>query len=122
MAGIVCWRCGAGLDQLSLPLSRLDECPACTVHLHVCRMCRNFDPAVTKSCREDDAEEVRGKQSANFCDYFKVASGAFDENIAMADQSARLQADALFGDTKQPEPGSGTESAAAGDLFRPDED
>ena len=65
-----CWRCGAVLRALSLPLSRLDECPDCSMHLHVCRMCTHFDPGVARQCREDDAEEVRDKERDNLCDYF----------------------------------------------------
>ena len=28
-AALVCWKCGASLADLSLPLSRTDECRAC---------------------------------------------------------------------------------------------
>ena len=92
MTDVVCWRCGTGLEQLSLPLSRLDECPECVVHLHVCRMCKNFDPAITKSCSEDDAEEVRDKQAANFCDYFKVAYGpqTHSEKLILIDRQGKV--------------------------------
>jgi len=58
--GLVCWKCGAGLEALSLPLSRRDECARCRAELHVCRMCVEYDVAVAKHCREPTAEEVRG--------------------------------------------------------------
>ena len=61
------YRCGASLADISLPFTRLEECPACENYLHVCRMCVYFDPAVPKQCREDDAEEVQEKERANFC-------------------------------------------------------
>jgi hypothetical protein len=122
MADITCWRCGTGLEQLSLPLARLDECPECAVHVHVCRMCQFFDPAVTKSCIEDDAEEVRDKQAANFCDYFKVAPNVFDASILTADQSARVQADALFGAANEPDSSTSSGNSAAEDLFGSDKD
>jgi hypothetical protein len=122
MTDVVCWRCGTGLEQLSLPLSRLDECPECVVHLHVCRMCQYFDPAITKSCSEDDAEEVRDKQAANFCDYFKIAYGVFDKAILTADQSARQQASALFGAADQSQESPAPGNSAAEDLFGGDED
>ena len=92
-----CWRCGASLAELSLPLSRLEECPDCSNYLHVCRMCRYFDPTVAKSCREDDAEEVKEKERANFCDYFKPRAGAYDAALGTAEQRARGQLGALFG-------------------------
>jgi len=118
---IVCWRCGADLSELSLPLSRLDECPECLVHLHVCRLCQYYDPAVTKACREDDAEEVRDKQAANFCDYFKVSGNAFDEGLASADKAARQQLGALFDADDPADGGTDSGAQAADDLFRTDD-
>jgi hypothetical protein len=120
MSDLVCWRCGASLASLSLPLGRLDECLDCANHLHVCRMCVFYDPAVTKSCREDDAEEVRDKQAANFCDFFKPRAGAFDAATANADQAARSQAEALFGSDAVPGKGDSANSAAE-ELFRTDD-
>ena len=32
---LVCWKCGASLAALTLPLRRLEECPACHAELHV---------------------------------------------------------------------------------------
>ena len=93
-----CWRCGASLAQLPLPLSRLDECPDCSNYLHVCRMCSYFDANVAKSCREDDAEEVKEKERANFCDYFKPHLGAYDAEIISAERKARGELDVLFGE------------------------
>jgi hypothetical protein len=98
---LVCWRCGGSLAALSLPLRRLEECPACRAELHVCRMCRSYDPRVAKKCREDDAEDVKGKDTANFCDYFRPRPGAFDAALAAAEQQARDQLSGLFGATRQ---------------------
>jgi hypothetical protein len=63
-------------------------------------MCIKYDPRITKKCREDDAEEVRGKETANFCDYFKPRPGAFDEAAAARERGARDQLDSLFGGPK----------------------
>ncbi|MCL4778674.1 MAG: hypothetical protein KJ049_00675 [Gammaproteobacteria bacterium] len=92
-----CWRCGASLAALSLPLGRTEECAACRSPLHVCRLCRFFDCSRPKQCREDDAEEVREKERPNFCDYFKPHAGAFDAQRASAEQAAMDAAAALFG-------------------------
>lgn len=95
---IVCYRCGESLRSLSLPLSRQDECPGCRASLHVCRMCKFFDPAVPRQCREDDADDVFEKERLNFCDYFKAGDSAFDPALkAGADQAQQALA-ALFGD------------------------
>ena len=95
---ISCYRCGASLAAMSLPLSRQDECPECTVYLHVCRMCKNYDPAVTRQCREDGAEDVTEKDRVNFCDWFLPSDSAFDAAKKTEADSARQSLDALFGD------------------------
>ena len=94
-----CYRCGTSLAALSLPLSRRDECPSCSVHLHVCRMCSFFDAQVPKQCREDDAEEVTDKERQNFCEWFKPASGVFDAKRFGEEQQAKSQLAELFGES-----------------------
>jgi hypothetical protein len=84
------------LTALSLPLARLDECPQCAVHLHCCRMCEHYDRRLPTACSEDDAEEVRDKKTANFCDYFKPSAKAYDPAEQRAEQAAKAQLDALF--------------------------
>ena len=91
-----CWRCGEPLAKLSLPIARLDECPKCRVHVHVCRMCISFAPRKPKGCSEDDALEVRDKKAANFCDYFKPSPRAFNSAEVEAEQAARSALDDLF--------------------------
>jgi len=91
-----CWRCGESLAKLSLPLGRVDECPKCRVHLHVCRMCLYYAPRKPKGCSEDDAIEVRDKKAANFCDYFKPSPRAFNSAEVEAEQKARSTLDDLF--------------------------
>jgi hypothetical protein len=92
-----CWKCGAALAALSLPLRRLDECPKCRAELHVCRLCIEYDTRVAKHCREPTAEEVRDKERANFCDFFKPRAGAYTPpNIAEVEKS-RAELARLFG-------------------------
>jgi ribosome-binding protein aMBF1 (putative translation factor) len=74
---LVCWRCGASLAALSLPLRRLEICKACNAELHVCKMCVEYDTSYAKHCKEPTAEEVRKKDEANFCDHFKPKAGAY---------------------------------------------
>jgi hypothetical protein len=94
-----CYRCKTSLAELSLPLTRLDECPECQTQLHVCRMCVNYAPRVPKSCTEDDALEVRDKKSANFCDYFEPSENAYRPGEYEADLAARDALSALFGNS-----------------------
>jgi hypothetical protein len=74
---LVCWRCGASLAELSLPLRRLEVCKGCNAELHVCKMCVEYDRSYAHHCKEPTAEEVRKKEEANFCDHFKPKAGAF---------------------------------------------
>jgi len=76
-------------------------------------MCRSYDPTVAKKCREDDAEEVRGKEQANFCDYFRPRPGAFDRALAEGECKARDQLAGLFGGaSKDPAPEDGSAAHA----------
>ena len=93
---LVCWKCGASLAALTLPLRRLEECPKCRSELHVCRMCVDYDTRVAKHCREPIAEEVRDKTRANFCDFFKPRSGAYAAPNVAEVESARAALDKLF--------------------------
>ena len=93
---VVCYRCGASLASLPLPLSRRDECPQCTIHVHVCKMCRKFDPAVPRQCREDDAEDVVDKEKANFCEWFDPSEFAFDPALKSGADAAQQALESLF--------------------------
>jgi ribosome-binding protein aMBF1 (putative translation factor) len=94
---LVCWKCGADLAALTLPLSRRDECASCRAELHVCRMCVEYDTSVAKHCREPTAEEVSNKTAANFCDFFVPRPGAYVAANTSAAERARLELEKLFG-------------------------
>ena len=94
---IACFRCGASLAALSLPLSRRDQCPECSADLHVCKMCRHFDANVTRQCREDGAEDVKEKERPNFCDWFVPDENAFNPDRKADEDAAKAALDALFG-------------------------
>lgn len=97
--GLVCWKCGASLADLSLPLPRTDYCRACRAELHVCRLCRFYDTRKAKSCAEPVADEVGDKERANFCGYFEAAPGRFAARPADSGGS-RDALEALFGPKK----------------------
>ena len=99
----ICFRCGASLAGLSLPFTRRDLCPECGVELHVCRMCVNYDPQAPAQCREDDAEDVKEKELANFCEYYAPSATAFDAGRKSESDLAREALEALFGDMKSPD-------------------
>jgi hypothetical protein len=93
---LVCWRCGASLAALSLPLRRLDASKTCNAELHVCKMCVEYDISYAKHCREPIAEEVRKKDEANFCDFFKPKAGAYVPKDQGEIDKAKAALDALF--------------------------
>lgn len=105
---LVCWKCGASLAELTLPLRRLDECKKCSAELHVCKLCEWYSISVAKHCREPIAEEVRDKERANFCDYFRPRENAYSDAGVTAAAKAKADLDALFGGAK---PASATSAA-----------
>lgn len=115
---LLCYRCGESLARLSLPLSRQDECPSCSVYLHVCRMCDFFDRDVPKQCREDDAEEVVEKERLNFCEWFKPGYKAFDAARATQVAKAKGALAELFGEGTAGENGREDAISEAEKLFK----
>jgi len=108
---IVCWRCGTALGSEQLPVTRLEQCHHCHAELHVCRMCRSWNPRYTSKCSHDHAEPPLERERANFCQYFRPAAGANHGGGMPADAGARADLEALFGDG---DTGGGT--AAPGDT------
>jgi len=96
LSRLICWKCGNSLAHLTLPLRRLEICKACNAELHVCKMCVEYDTSYAKHCREPIAEEVRKKDEANFCDFFKPRPDAYrpKDTAEVAKSVAAL--DALF--------------------------
>ena len=93
---LVCWKCGASLQALSLPLRRLEVCPECDSELHVCRMCLFYDPNVIDQCTEEGPEEVRDKERANFCDYYKPRPEAYQARDLSRSATAKDKLNDLF--------------------------
>jgi hypothetical protein len=94
---LVCWKCGASLAALTLPLQRDDECRVCSAQLHVCKLCGFYDPAVARQCREPIADEVKDKDRANFCGYFTPRANAWSDTGQAAGVKAKSALEALFG-------------------------
>lgn len=116
--GLICWKCGASLEALTLPFGRLDVCKACGAELHVCKFCVDYDTSKAKHCREPIAEEVRDKEHANFCDYYKPRANAWQPPDQKERDQSRSGLESLFG-AKAPAPPSGDAARTAADsLFR----
>ena len=114
---LVCWKCGASLAELPLPLSREAECPKCRAYLHCCRLCRYYNPNVAEQCDEDRAEEVRDREGANFCDWFKPRPEAHHPRGAGKSQAAKARLDDLVGGAPSASGKAETARDKLGDLF-----
>ena len=98
---LVCWKCGGLLRNVPRPIRRLSKCPHCRVDLHVCRLCRHYDPTVRGECRHDRAERVVDKESANFCTHYRPKPNAHQPVSTSAEASARGALESLFGLDRQ---------------------
>ncbi|BAU47558.1 hypothetical protein SVA_0979 [Sulfurifustis variabilis] len=114
---LVCWKCGASLKSLPLPLSRTAECPACKAELHACKLCRFYDARTQRQCTEIRAEEIINKEHANFCDWFKARPSAFDARAQAKAQAGKAKLDALFGRGEAPAEETDPARANLEDLF-----
>jgi len=94
---LTCWKCGASLADLLLPVSRLAKCKACNADLHVCRLCRFYDTTVSNSCTEPVADKVIDKQHKNFCGFYQPDPRAGFKPSSVAKDASKSQLDALFG-------------------------
>jgi len=99
MTGLICWRCGASLKDIPKPLVRLAQCKACGADLHVCRLCKFYNPDHFEKCDHEMAEPAREVDVANFCHYFRPKPNAYNAQDKSRADDAMTQLKALFGDT-----------------------
>jgi hypothetical protein len=98
---MACWKCGEPLTlSPGIRLGARDVCARCGADLHSCRNCRFFDPGKSNQCSEPQAEGVRDKEAANYCDYFdgtsRTLAGGSRQTGTTAD--VRKKFDSLFKD------------------------
>ena len=89
-----CYKCQTDIELTGKP-SRNETCPKCSSYLHCCLNCRFYDPAAHNKCREPQAEWVKDKEMANFCDYFEAASEITSEKASKKDKALK-KLDDLF--------------------------
>ena len=86
--------------------------------MHVCKLCEWYNVSVAKHCRETIAEEVKDKERANFCDYFKPRPDAWTSAPIDEASKAKAQLEALFGGAA-PQPSAADKARAELDaLFK----
>ena len=96
-----CWKCGTDLKSVPRPFSRFAECTACKTELHVCRMCRHYNPRYVGQCDHDFADKVLVKDKSNFCSHFRPRSGAYQGGAGGEREKAQEELESLFGSGTQ---------------------
>jgi hypothetical protein len=91
-----CFACGAEYSFVER-VGRRDTCTKCDSDLHVCRNCRHFNPKAHNECDETQAEWVREKSRANYCEYFEPRRGAQGSpDVEQGKENARTRFEDLF--------------------------
>lgn len=91
---LLCFSCQKEITFSEAKVGFREECPHCRNDVHVCKNCHFYDLKAYNECREPQADVVREKDRANFCEYFTPRQGG----EIIQDQAAKLRAaaEALF--------------------------
>lgn len=90
-----CFHCNREV-KITGRVARLDSCPQCYRDLKVCRNCNFYDQVAPQQCREPQAELVRDKEKANYCDFFTPNNRSNSANTQSKADDARSAFDNLF--------------------------
>ena len=83
----VCFKCKNPVASESI--SFRDECPKCGWDLHVCLNCSFYDEGKANRCREPQADYVKERDRANYCEYFRL-------KVVGQEKSGKEEAEKLF--------------------------
>jgi hypothetical protein len=89
-----CYQCSGDLSDNAF--GRSERCPACGADTRCCRNCAFEEPSYRSECRETQAEPVRDRERANYCDYFRPHKGPARANLRSGGTGARTAFDTLF--------------------------
>lgn len=71
---LICFQCSFAIPIIG-NIGFREECPKCRADVHVCRNCAHHDAKVYNECKEPQADVVKERDRANFCDFFTPGSG-----------------------------------------------
>ena len=91
---MLCHNCKTEVAVTGAP-ARAAVCPKCSAYLHCCLNCRFYDANAHNQCREPQAEWVKDKEMANFCDFFEAALQVATKESARK-EAARKKLEELF--------------------------
>ena len=89
-----CYHCGGALPDNAF--GRSERCPACGADTRCCRNCFFEEPSYRSECRETQAEPVRDRERANYCDYFRPRKGPARADPQSGTPGTRAAFDTLF--------------------------
>ena len=95
-----CHKCGHQLDD-AVEVHRSTTCPSCDADLRCCLNCEFYSKGSHWDCRETIDEQVRDKDRANFCGFFRyrtAAAGSGPDDGTSRHDSSRDAFDSLFRD------------------------
>jgi hypothetical protein len=89
-----CFSCHKELSFSDAKIGFREECMHCRADVHVCKNCNFYDPKAYNECREPQADVVREKDRANYCEYFSPRAPGISPTDSKA--ALRAAAEALF--------------------------
>lgn len=90
-----CHHCGEVLEFVE-KVFRNDVCTACGSDVYCCFNCAEYHESASNQCKEPQAEKVSVKDRRNFCDYFRLGTGAGSSASRDRAVKARNKLEALF--------------------------
>ncbi len=89
-----CWTCESDLPETSFrKIGFREVCEKCDSYLHCCVNCKFYQPGLPNDCKVPGTDQVRDRESFNYCDEFFIAG---DKRIESRDVSGAAKK--LFGD------------------------
>ncbi len=67
----ICWKC---LKESNDLINFKSICDHCSAYLHTCVNCNNYCPGKPNDCLVPNTDQVRDRESFNYCEEFEVKS------------------------------------------------
>ena len=97
---------------------RNTRCPHCDAYLHACVQCRFHEPTLHNQCLEPEAEFVRDRQKANFCEFFALAGARAAARVEPGRSDPRGRSGPAPADTRTSEARASEARAKLEALFK----